>query len=268
VTTSESPGENPANETRVRPALTPEAFVECLRNEGATRYHDQHPFHVAMHEGALSRDDLARWVLNRYYYQTRIPIKDALIVAKSEDRAFRRTWIRRIHDHDGAQGEGDGNANEGGLEQWVRLGQAVGLAADDVTSCRHVLPGVRFACDGYVSLVRESSLVVAVASSLTEFFAPDLMSRRIAAWERHYPFVEAAGLDYFRGRVPRARRDSQEAIAFVIDNARTRDVQEACVAALIRKTEVLWHLLDCVAAPTRVPGLPPPPTLGKQALTT
>jgi len=232
----------PARAPKDDPLLSPEAFIERLRAEGAPRYHDSHPFHGAMHEGRLTRDDLRRWVLNRYYYQTRIPIKDALILAKSEDAAFRRAWIRRIHDHDGE------TAGEGGLSQWVRLGQAVGLEADDMTSLRFVLPGVRFACDSYVTLVRDSSLVVAVASSLTEFFAPDLMSRRIAAWEQHYPFVEAAGLAYFRARVPRARRDSEEAVAFVVEQARTRETQEACVAALIRKTEILWHLLDCVAA--------------------
>jgi len=158
---------------------------------------------VAMHEGRLSRAELQRWVLNRYYYQTRIPIKDALILAKSEEAAFRRAWIRRIHDHDG---EAEG---EGGLAQWLRLAQATGLDEAEVKSCRLVHPGVRFACDAYVTLVRESSLVVAVASSLTEFFAPDLMSRRIAAWEQHYPFVDPAGLAYFRGRVTRARRDSE-----------------------------------------------------------
>ena len=222
--------------------LSSEAFVDRLRSEGAARYHDRHPFHVAMHEGRLSQSDLQRWVLNRYYYQTRIPIKDALILAKSDDPAFRRVWIHRLHDHDG-QAEG-----EGGLAQWVRLGEAVGLKASDVTSCRLVLPGVRFACDAYVQLVRDSTLVVAVASSLTEFFAPDLMSRRIEAWERHYPFVDAAGLAYFRGRVTRARNDSQEAVAHVVAHATTRSLQESCVAALVRKTEILWHLLDCVSA--------------------
>ena len=232
------PGAVPGSEA----PLSPEAFVDRLRSEGAARYHDRHPFHVAMHEGRLAQSDLQRWVLNRYYYQTRIPIKDALILAKSEDPAFRRVWIHRLHDHDG-QTEG-----EGGLAQWVRLGEAVGLKATDVTSCRLVLPGVRFACDAYVQLVRDSSLVVAVASSLTEFFAPDLMSRRIEAWERHYPFVDAAGLAYFRGRVTRARNDSQEAVAHVVAHATTRSLQEACVAALVRKTEILWHLLDCVSA--------------------
>ncbi|MBC8132531.1 MAG: pyrroloquinoline-quinone synthase PqqC [Deltaproteobacteria bacterium] len=225
------------------------AFIERLRSEGAARYHDHHPFHVAMHEGRLTRTDLARWVANRYYYQTRIPIKDALILAKSEDSGFRRDWVRRIHDHDG---EAPG---QGGLAQWLRLAEAVGLDAAEVASCRHVLPGVRFACDGYVSFVRDNSLVVAVASSLTEFFAPDLMSKRIAAWEQHYPFVDPAGLAYFRGRVPRARRDSEEAVAFVVANAHSRETQEACVAALIRKTEILWHLLDCVSAATSDPYL-------------
>ncbi len=222
--------------------LSPEEFVDRLRREGAKRYHDEHPFHVRMHEGTLDRAALMCWVENRYYYQTRIPIKDALIVAKSDDPVFRRAWIRRIHDHDG---ETEG---QGGLAQWLRLAEAVGLNRADVASCRNVLPGVRFACDAYVTLVRESPLVVAVASSLTEFFAPDLMSKRIAAWELHYGWVDKEGLAYFRGRVTRARRDSEEAIGFVTQNAKTRDVQEACVAALITKTEILWHLLDTVEA--------------------
>jgi pyrroloquinoline-quinone synthase len=223
--------------------LAPAEFVDRLRREGSSRYHDEHPFHVRMHDGSLSRAELQRWVANRYYYQTRIPIKDALIVAKSDEPAFRRAWIRRIHDHDG-----DGADHPGGLEQWLRLAGAVGLERDAVAGCRDVLPGVRFACDGYVTLVEKSPLVVAVASSLTEFFAPDLMSKRIAAWEKHYPWVDGEALAYFRGRVPRARRDSEEAIDFVVRHATSRSLQEACVAALIRKTEILWHMLDCIQA--------------------
>jgi pyrroloquinoline-quinone synthase len=201
-----------------------------------------------MHDGKLTKLQLQQWVLNRYYYQTRIPIKDAVIVSKSDDPAFRRMWIRRIHDHDGAE-EG-----EGGLALWLRLAEGVGLDREEVASCRSVLPGVRFACDAYVTLVRERSLVEAVAASLTEFFAPDLMSRRIAAWERHYPWVSAEMLGYFRSRVPRARRDSEEAIDFVVTHATTWDLQARCVAALITKTEILWHLLDCLYAAYVEPG--------------
>jgi len=220
--------------------LSSQQFVDRLRDEGARRYHDAHPFHQRMHEGLLTREELQAWVLNRYYYQTRIPIKDALIVAKSDSPEFRRSWLRRIQDHDGTQ------PDEGGLSQWLKLAESVGLDRTKVASCTEVLPGVRFACDGYVQLVRESSLVGAGASSLTEFFAPDLMSKRIVAWETHYPWVAASGLEYFRTRVTRARRDSEQAVAFVVAHARTRETQEACVTALIRKTEVLWHLLDCV----------------------
>ena len=225
-------------------ALSPDEFVARMRAEGGSRYHDTHPFHLRMHDGALSKGELRAWVLNRYYYQTRIPIKDALILSKSDDSAFRRMWIHRLRDHDGER-EG-----EGGLAQWLRLAEAVGLDPDEVASCRRVLPGVRFACDGYVELVRSSDLVVAVASSLTEFFAPDLMATRIVAWEKHYPWIAASGLEYFKNRVGFARRDSQEAIAFVTARATSPELQEACVAALVRKTEVLWHLLDCVQAAT------------------
>jgi pyrroloquinoline-quinone synthase len=229
------------------PPLAPDELVDRLRQEGASRYHDAHPFHRRMHEGKLSARELQLWVANRYYYQTRIPIKDALILSKAEDPAFRRMWIRRIQDHDGLDDpDAPGGARPGGLAHWLALAEAVGLARDAVASCRDVLPGVRFACDGYVELVRSSPLVVAVASSLTEFFAPDLMSRRIEAWERHYPWVARDGLEYFRTRVTRARRDSQEAVAFVRAEATSRELQEACLAALVRKTEVLWHLLDCL----------------------
>src|SRR5262249_52298477 len=151
---------------------------------------------------------------NRYYYQTRIPIKDAVILSKSEDAAFRRAWIHRIHDHDGER-EG-----EGGLALWLRLAEGVGLPVDEVRELRGVLPGVRFACAPSVELVRGRTLVEAVASSLTEFFAPALMSRRIIAWETHYPWVDRSTIEYFRSRVPRARRDSEEAIDFVVATAR------------------------------------------------
>jgi len=231
---------NDTQELPVRPLSTQE-LIEWLRREGAKRYHDQHPFHVRMHEGKLDRHQLQQWVINRYYYQTRIPIKDAIILSKSEDPAFRRRWIHRITDHDGNV------AGEGGLESWLRLAEGVGLARESVAKCQQVLPGVRFACDAYLQLVRDRSLVEAVASSLTEFFAPDLMRQRIAAWEKHYPWVEPSTLDYFRSRVPRARLDSDEAVDFVCAHATTYELQARCVAALIRKTEILWHLLDCVS---------------------
>ncbi|HLV22457.1 MAG TPA: pyrroloquinoline-quinone synthase PqqC [Polyangiaceae bacterium] len=223
-------------------AKTPGELVAELRDEGARRYHDRHPFHLRMHDGSLSAAELRCWVRNRYYYQTRIPIKDALILAKSEDAAFRRRWRRRLCEQDG---DGD---DVGGLELWLRLGEAVGLERRELRDHRNVLPGVRFACDAYVESVARFSLVEAVAASLTECFAPDLMSARIQAWERHYPWVDAGAIAYFRSRVGRARRDSEEALDFVLTHATTREVQARCVAALVRKTEILWHLLDCVQA--------------------
>jgi pyrroloquinoline-quinone synthase len=220
--------------------LDRDAFIARLREEGEKRYHDRHDFHVRMHAGKLSKRQIQAWVENRFYYQTRIPIKDALILSKSEDPAFRRVWMHRISDHDGRQ-EG-----EGGLAQWEKLAAGVGLDVGAVRRLTNVLPGVRFACDGYVQLVRERPLVEAVASSLTEFFSPDIMARRIVAWEQHYPWVDKDTLAYFRGRVTRAREDSREAIDYVIAHAATRAEQDRCIDALIRKTEILWALLDAV----------------------
>ena len=223
-------------------SLSEQAFVERLTQEGHRHYHDHHPFHQLMHEGKLTKLQLQQWVLNRYYYQTRLPIKDALILAKSgHDVSFRRQWIERIHQQDGKQ-EG-----EGGLALWLRLAEGVGLDVEQVKSFRGVLPGVRMVCDHYVELVHAMSLLEAVALSLTELFAADLMSKRIAVWEEHYPWVDQNALAYFRTRVSRASLDCKEALEFVLTHATTYDLQERCVKALIAKTQILWHILDCLS---------------------
>lgn len=225
-------------EDRQRDRLSPDGFLEWLKREGSCRYHDRHPFHVLMHNGKLTKMQLQQWVLNRYYYQTRIPIKDAFIVTKSEDPAFRRMWLRRIRDHDGEQ---DG---EGGLALWLELARGVSLDAADVRSCRYVLPGVRLACDDYVRFVREAPLLEAVASSLTELFAPSLMARRLEAWRQHYPWVRSESLEYFQLRIARATLDSSHAVEFVVQHATTYALQERCVRALIKKADILWTMLD------------------------
>jgi pyrroloquinoline-quinone synthase len=215
-------------------------FVERLRNVGVVRYHDRHPFHRRMHEGALDRRQLQVWVLNRYYYQSRIPIKDAILLSKCEDRAFRRVWVERILDQDG------GGDDQGGLARWLELARGVGLDPDEVASLRGVLPGVRAACDAYVEFVRDRPLLDGVAASLTELFAPALQARRVAAWERHYPWIEPSALGYFRRRVFRAPREAEHALAFVVREAVTPALQDRCVAALAGKCEILWALLDAV----------------------
>jgi pyrroloquinoline-quinone synthase len=222
------------------------ARLERILDEG---YHDRHPFNVRMHEGALTAGEIRTWVANRYYYQTRIPIKDGLILGKAEDPGFRRQWIRRIHDHDG-----DG-AQAGGLELWLRLAEAVGLERDAVASCRDVLPGVRRACDAYVEFVSSHDLLESVASSLTELRAGALMEQRLAAWEAHYPWVARAGLDYFRSRTGQAPRDAKEGLAFVASHVHGEADEERCAAALLRKCEILWSLLDGVEWGGRHPRL-------------
>jgi len=222
-----------------------------LRQVGAERYHDKHPFNLRMHEGALAPGEIRCWVRNRYYYQTRIPVKDASILAKSPDAQFRRAWIGRIHDHDGRA------PGEGGLELWLRLAEAVGLERADVASLRRVLPGVQRACDAYVTFVESNDLLASVASSLTELFAGDIMRDRIAAFEKHYPWVDAEGLAYFRSRTSQAPRDAAYGLDFVLDRAASREDQERCVAALERKCDILWSLLDAIEEAQRRPRLSP-----------
>ena len=218
------------------------AFEVRLRRIGAERYHHLHPFNTRMHEGALTPGEIRTWVANRYYYQTRIPIKDGLILAKAQDPTFRRAWISRIHDHDGTR------PGEGGLALWLALADAVGLEHARVESLRDVLPGVRRACDAYVELVASSELLPAVASSLTELFAGDIMPVRIAAFEKHYPWVRTEGLEYFRTRTTKAPADAAFGLDFVLREARTPEDEARCEAALLRKCEILWALLDAVEA--------------------
>jgi pyrroloquinoline-quinone synthase len=241
-------GDQAMKDNQHRSPLSKEAFVEWLTCEGSARYHDHHPFHTLMHEGNLTKAQLQQWVLNRYYYQTRIPIKDALIMSKSEDPNFRRMWLHRIQDQDGQQ-EG-----EGGLTSWLELARGVGLDVEEVRSLRSVLPGVRLACDGYVQFVRDSSLLEAVASSFTELFAQTLMARRLDAWKQHYSWVSSEALGYFQMRVSRASTDSKQAVEFVVQHALTYEMQERCVGALIKKADILWHLLDCLSMACLEPG--------------
>lgn len=220
--------------------LASEALITKLRAVGARAYHDKHPFHVAMNEGRLSAEALRGWVANRFYYQTNIPIKDAAILSNCPLSEVRRAWIHRIIDH-------DGNAeNEGGIEAWLRLGEACGLSRDELMQGRHLQPGVRFAVDAYVTFARTKPWPVAIASSLTELFAPDLMATRLVAFEKYYPWIEAGGLDYFRRRVIQARRDSDEALAITLKHCNTPELQHEAELALEFKCDVLWSVLEAI----------------------
>ncbi|MFL6652202.1 MAG: pyrroloquinoline-quinone synthase PqqC, partial [Sulfurifustaceae bacterium] len=179
---------------------TREEFEQQLRGKG-TSYHIHHPFHVMMYEGRLNREQIQAWVANRFYYQINIPLKDGAILSNCPDREVRRLWIQRIIDHDGRE------RDDGGIEAWLRLGEACGLAREELTSLRHVLPGVRFAVDAYVNFARSRPWQEAVCSSLTELFAPHAHQSRLDTWPKHYPWIEPQGLAYFRNRLSQARRD-------------------------------------------------------------
>jgi len=246
-----------------------ETFIEKLRAIGVRAYHDKHPFHVAMNEGRLSSEALRGWVSNRFYYQRNIPIKDAAILSNCPVRQVRRIWIHRILDHDGiskgvvasavlsgitAKDNALGTAHttapapehEGGIEAWLRLGEACGLPHTDLLENRNLLPGVRFGVDAYVNFARTRPWPIAIASSLTELFAPDLMSTRLAAFEKFYPWIDPRGLDYFRRRVTQARRDSDEALEITLKYCDNPELQHEAVRALEFKCDVLWAILDAI----------------------
>ena len=230
------------------PAWSREEFVDALRENGA-RYHDLHPFHVRMNAGELSREELQRWVANRYYYQRSIPIKDAAIMSNCPEVEIRREWISRILDHDGVEGE-----SSGGIESWLRLGESLGVDRETVRSEALVLPGVRYSVDAYVNFCRQEPWVFAVASSLTEMFGPGAIKVRIAALEEHYPWIDPAGLEYFRSRLHLAPKDAQYALEVTLERCRTRADQERAVAALSFKCDLLWAQLDAIDRGDTRPG--------------
>jgi pyrroloquinoline-quinone synthase len=234
-----------------KPPLSKAEFIAGFHAIGEERYHHKHPFHLLMHDGKLTRSQLQAWALNRYYYQSRIPIKDAAILARSEDPAFRLAWRKRILDHDG-----DG-IKPGGIEKWLRLLEATGLSRDLAFRSDGILPATRYAVQAYVDFVSTRSHLEAVASSLTELFSKKLIALRMDRLREHYPWL-SGGLDYFTGRLTQAPEDSEFALAWVVDHARTRAEQDLAHAALRAKCDILWAQLDALYFAYVNPGWPPP----------
>jgi pyrroloquinoline-quinone synthase len=229
-----------------------EEFLRRIRRIGDERYHSLHPFHRLLHGGKLNRGQVQAWVLNRFYYQARIPLKDAALLSRMEDPELRRSWRKRIEEHDGGAG------NEGGIERWLVLAEAVGLDRERVLRHEGLLPGVRFAVDAYVNFVRERSLLEAMASSLTELFAPAIHEERIAGLLRHYDFANERTLAYFQRRLTEAPQDVSFTLDWIFEHATTRERQEAVLGAVLFKTDVLWAQLDALHHAYVEPGTPPP----------
>ena len=219
--------------------LTRQEFEDALRAKGAL-YHTEHPYHRAMYEGRSTPEQIRGWVANRFYYQISIPLKDAAIMANCPDPGVRRQWVQRIIDHDGVSGD------DGGIEAWLNLGEAVGLTRDEILSQEHVLPGVRFAVDAYVNFARRASWQEAASSSLTELFAPKIHQSRLDAWPQHYPWIKPEGYSYFRKRLSEARRDVSHGLDITLDHYTTREQQDRMLEILQFKLDVLWSMLDAM----------------------
>jgi pyrroloquinoline-quinone synthase len=232
--------------------LTPQELETAIRQVGAERYHDKHPFHHLLHGGKLNKGQVQAWALNRYCYQSGVPRKDAALMSRVHDRELRREWVHRILDHDGAEGE------EGGIERWLVLTEALGLHRAYVISMQGALPATRFAVEAYVSFVRERTLVEAVASSLTELFAPSIHRERIAGMLENYDFIGERAMQYFKRRLDQANRDADFALDFVKHQAVTPEMQQAAVDAVRFKCNVLWAQLDALHHAYVTPGLIPP----------
>lgn len=232
--------------------FSPDELEAALRQVGATRYHNLHPFHKLLHGGQLSKPQVQAWALNRYYYQCMIPRKDAALLSNMTDRDLRREWRHRYFEHDGL-GE-----DEGGIERWLRLTSSLGLEREYVISTKGILPGTRFAVEAYLHFVRDHSVLEGIASSLTELFASGIHSERIAGMLANYDFIDDSMMAYFQRRLTQAPRDVNFALTYVKEHAKTQEAQRAVIDALIFKTQVLWSQLDALHFAYVEPGLIPP----------
>ncbi|MDE2515455.1 MAG: pyrroloquinoline-quinone synthase PqqC [Rhodospirillales bacterium] len=223
-----------------------------LRALGARRYHNLHPFHRMLHAGECSKGQVQAWALNRYYYQSMVPLKDASLIGRCEDVALRREWRKRLEDHDGD------DTRPGGIERWLRLTDGLGLDREMVVSTRMLLPATRFAVQAYLHFVRERSMLEAVASCLTELFSPQIISERMSGMLAHYDFITPDIMAYFDQRPPQAERDAQFALDWVTRHARTAEQQQRVVDTLAFKCDVLWSMLDALHYAYVTPGLIPP----------
>ena len=220
--------------------MSPAEFEAALRAIGAEKYHDKHPFHRLLHGGRLTKGQVQAWALNRYVYQAHIPIKDAALIARCADSDLRRAWRSRLADHDGDE------TRPGGIARWLKLTDALGLDRDLVTSMRAILPGTMFAVQAYVAFVRKRTMLEAVASSLTELFAPKIITERVSGMLANYDFVDKDALAYFTPRITEAPQDSAFALAWCIEHATTRADQQSVLDALTFKCGVLWSMLDAL----------------------
>ena len=224
---------------KIKKPWTRKEFEKKIR-EKEKYYHINHEFHILMNSGKLDKPAIQGWVANRFYYQVAIPVKDAAIMSNCWDREVRRHWIQRIIDHDGMEGD------EGGIEAWLLLGEAVGLKRKDLWSHKFLLPGVKFAIDAYINFARQQPWEVAASSSLTELFAPKIHQKRLDKWPEYYPWIDEKGYNYFRKRLKEARRDVQHGLDITLDYYKTRAEQERMLTVLQFKLDVLWTMLDCM----------------------
>jgi pyrroloquinoline-quinone synthase len=232
--------------------MSPDELEGALRQIGAERYHSLHVFHRLLHGGQLTRGQVQAWALNRYYYQSQIPVKDATLLARLPSADLRREWRRRLVDHDGD------SPGTGGIARWLKLAVGVGLDAEYVESLTGLLPATRFAVDAYVHFVRDRPLLEAVASSLTELFSPTIIADRVSGMLAHYDWVTPETLAYFTPRLTQAPRDSDFALAYVRAHATTPETQQAVCDALRFKCDVLWVQLDALHHAYVSPGMIPP----------
>lgn len=215
-------------------AWTKEEFKEQI-NKLSYRYHINHPVDQYIMEGKATKEFIQSWVANRFYYQTIIPMKDATIISKCTDQKVRQEWVKNILDHD---------LPNGGIDNWILLAEKVGINKQDLINFKHVLPGVKFACNEYINFVKSADWKLAIASCLTVVYADEIHTARINNWPNHYEWLDKDAYSYFRNRQNEAKHEKDVALNYVLEWFTKAEDQVKVLETIKLKQDILWSILD------------------------
>ena len=219
--------------------LTKDEFVRDLRENLSPRYIDKHPLMDKLYKGKLSEKQLQAWIINRFYMQKNVGIKDAAILSNCPEQEVRRIWISRSLRREGLE------RSPGDIEGWLSFAEASGLRRELLLSAK-CLPGVRFAVDGLVNFARRSTWIESVATSLYEVFASEELKRRMEALKMHYPWVRSDGLRFYLSRLSQLEHDASITLDIVLKYSTTRKAQSDAISAAMFMSEVTWSLHDAI----------------------
>ncbi len=216
-----------------------EYLTKYVKRSLEPRYFLNHPFMKLFYAGRLTNEQIRAWIVNRFYYQKQMPLKDSIILANCTDTAARKLWLQRLMKREGVGGY------RGDVEGWAMLAEAAGISRKTLENTE-VLPGVRFAVDAYLNFVKTVSWVEGVAASLPELLAVNELPKRIEALRRHYGWIGREGVEFFIERLSYIKEDIELVLELLTTHIRNNIMLKKCFEAARYNCNVHWSMLDAI----------------------